>query len=933
MKIRRLGLITRIALLVVCVEVAAFGVLGWFYVDRFSKTFDEHLQMRMRLLGRMVANDELPISTISQRSIVSDLLGAPYLNGMVIGGNGRIIVSTNPANLGRSATSVSGFDAGWIADSAPDTRFIPSDDSLTAVFRIRDANGEPPLYSTVITISTSDLNATKHSIFRWGLLVSLLFILLSSAGIVFIAQRLITRRVNASLKVLKTVEDGDMNARIRVSSEDELGRLQHGINSMTEKVGNLLNQHRRNEEEIRATSRLLDSIVENIPNTIFLKRASDLSYVLFNKACERMLGFKREDMLGKNAYDLFSRETAEQLTVADRDVLRSPQILDIPEETLTTHDGSQLILHTQKLALYNDRSEAEYLLGISEDITERKNADSDLRIAATAFEAQEGMMITDANGMILRVNQAFINDTGFTAEELVGKTPRLLKSGRHDADFYRAMWQSINATGSWQGEIWDRRKNGEIYPKWLSISAVKGNDGAVTHYVGSHIDITERKSAEKEIRLLAYYDPLTRLPNRRLLMDRLQQAVASGVHTGREGALLLIDLDNFKTINDTLGHHIGDQLLQQIAQRLESCVRDGDTVARLGGDEFVVILENLSEHAFEAAAQAETVGEKILAALSQPYQFGAHEYHSAGSIGITLFNDKLQATGELLKQADIAMYQAKKAGRNTLRFFDPKMQASINARVSLESEMRQALEKRQFQLHYQIQVDSSHHPIGAEALIRWLHPERGMVSPVEFIPLAEESGLMLPIGHWVLDTACAQLKAWQQAPNTRDLLLAVNVSAKQFRQADFVAQMQATLQRHGINPTRLKLELTESLLLDDIEDTIATMNVLSEIGVQFSLDDFGTGYSSLQYLKRLPLDQLKIDRSFVRDIVTDNNDKAIVRTIAAMAKSMDISVIAEGVETEEQRQLLLKNGCSNFQGYLFSRPVPIEQLEALLQQT
>ena len=929
MKIR-LGLIGRIALLVVCVEVAAFGVLGWFYVDSFSKTFDEHLQLRMRLLGRMVANDELPINTISQRSIVRDLLGAPYLNGMVIGGNGRIIVSTDPSELGRLASSVPGFDAGWIADSAPDTRFIPGDDSLTAVFRLHGADGEPPLYSTLITISTSELNATKHSIFRWGLLVSLLFILLSSAGIVFIAQRLITRRVNASLKVLKTVENGDMDALIPVSSDDELGRLQHGINSMTEKVGDLLDQHRRNEAEIRATSRLLDSIVENIPNTIFLKRASDLSYVLFNKACERLMGFKRENMLGKNAYDLFSRETAEQLTAADRDVLRSPEIVDIPEETLTTRDGSQHVLHTQKLALYNDRSEAEYLLGISEDITERKKADSDLRIAATAFEAQEGMMITDANGMILRVNQAFTNDTGFTAEELVGKTPRLLKSGRHDADFYRAMWQSINATGTWQGEIWDRRKNGEIYPKWLSITAVKGSDGAVTHYVGSHIDITERKSAEKEIRLLAYYDPLTRLPNRRLLMDRLQQAMASGVHTGREGALLLIDLDNFKTINDTLGHHIGDQLLQQIAQRLESCVRDGDTVARLGGDEFVVILENLSEDAFEAAAQTETVGEKILAALNQPYQFGTHEYQSAGSIGIALFNDKLQATGELLKQADIAMYQAKKAGRNTLRFFDPKMQASITARVSLESEMRQALEKRQFQLHYQIQVDSAHHPIGAEALIRWLHPERGMVSPVEFIPLAEESGLMLPIGHWVLDTACAQLKAWQQEPNTRDLVLAVNVSAKQFRQADFVAQVQAVLQHHVINPTRLKLELTESLLLDDIEDTIATMNVLSEIGVQFSLDDFGTGYSSLQYLKRLPLDQLKIDRSFVRDIVTDNSDKAIVRTIAAMAKSMDISVIAEGVESEEQRQLLLKNGCSNFQGYLFSRPVPIEQFEALL---
>jgi len=555
-----------------------------------------------------------------------------------------------------------------------------------------------------------------------------------------------------------------------------------------------------------------------------------------------------------------------------------------------------------------------------------------LRIDATAFESHEGTMVTDAKGVILRVNQAFTNDTGYTAEEAVGQTARILKSGRHDAEFYKRMWESINRTGTWQGEIWDRRKNGEIYPKWLTITAVKDNDGVVTHYVGIHVDITERKAAENEIQLLAYYDLLTRLPNRRLLMDRLQQAIASGARTGRKGALLLIDLDNFKTLNDTLGHQVGDQLLQQIAQRLEACVRDGDTVARLGGDEFVVILENLSEHALDAASQIETVGEKILTSLRQPYQFATHKYESTASIGATLFNDKPQATNELLKQADIAMYQAKKAGRNALRFFDTKMQASITARVSLESELRKALEDRQFLLHYQIQVDSSHRPIGAEALIRWPHPERGMVPPAEFIPLSEETGLILPIGLWVLNTACAQLKIWELDAQTRDLVMAVNVSSKQFRQADFVAQVNAAIQRHAINPMRLELELTESLLLDDIEDTIATMNILSEIGVQFSLDDFGTGYSSLQYLKRLPLDQIKIDKSFVRDIATDMSDKAIVRTIVAMAKSLDISVIAEGVETEKQRQLLLKIGCAHFQGYLFGKPVPIAQFEALLKQ-
>jgi diguanylate cyclase (GGDEF)-like protein len=401
---------------------------------------------------------------------------------------------------------------------------------------------------------------------------------------------------------------------------------------------------------------------------------------------------------------------------------------------------------------------------------------------------------------------------------------------------------------------------------------------------------------------------------------------------------MFIDLDNFKTLNDTLGHDIGDILLQQVAKRLESCVREGDTVARLGGDEFVVMLEDLSEQAIEAAEQTETVGNKILAMLNQPYQLAAHEYRNTPSIGATLFNDNRQTTDELMKQADIAMYQAKKAGRNTLRFFDPQMQETVNAHAALEGELRKAYESKQFQLYYQIQVggiqaDGAHLTLGAEALIRWIHPERGVVSPIDFISMAEETGLILPIGEWVLETACAQIKTWEQDALTSELILAVNISAKQFLQPDFVAQVHAVIQRHAINPKRLKLELTESLLLENIDDTIATMSALNGIGVQFSLDDFGTGYSSLQYLKLLPLNQLKIDQSFVRDIALDSSDRAIVRTIIAMADSLNLNVIAEGVETEEQLKLLLNKNCIHYQGYLFGKPVPIEQFEALLKQS
>jgi len=450
--------------------------------------------------------------------------------------------------------------------------------------------------------------------------------------------------------------------------------------------------------------------------------------------------------------------------------------------------------------------------------------------------------------------------------------------------------------------------------------------------VGIHGNITERKQAEEKIQFQAYYDELTQLPNRRLFMDRLQHAYASTERTESTNALLFIDLDNFKSLNDTLGHDIGDLLLQHVAQRLESCVRNGDTVARLGGDEFMVLLENLSKEPMEASAQTEVISEKILAAISQPYTLEKYEYTCTASIGATLFSGLSLAPEELMKQADIAMYQAKKAGRNTVHFFDEEIQEVVTGRFLLEGELRKAVEHREFQLDYQLQVDYLNRPIGAEILIRWKHPLRGIVPPVQFIPLAEEIGLILPIGHWVLEQACAQIKLWERNALTSDLVLAVNVSAKQFRQRDFVHQVQDAVQRHAINPKHLKLELTEGMLLDNIEDTIVTMNHLSEFGVQFSLDDFGTGYSSLQYFKRLPLGQLKIDQSFVRDITTDSSDQAIVRTIIAMAKSMGLAVIAEGVETEGQREFLLNNGCLNYQGYLFSKPLPIEQFEGSLKQ-
>jgi diguanylate cyclase (GGDEF)-like protein/PAS domain S-box-containing protein len=553
-----------------------------------------------------------------------------------------------------------------------------------------------------------------------------------------------------------------------------------------------------------------------------------------------------------------------------------------------------------------------------------------LRVAAIAFETEEGMMVTDENAIIIQVNQAFTQLTGYTAEDAIGRNPSMLKSDRQEPEFFQRMWDNLRETNSWQGEIWNRRKNGEVYPEWLNITAVVGKDGKVTNYVGAFIDFTERKKAESEIYSLAFYDPLSQLPNRRMLLDRLRQAVATGVRNQTGGALLFIDLDNFKTLNDTKGHGIGDLMLVEVSKRLQECVREGDTVARFGGDEFVLLLEGLDEERSQAAVQARMVGEKVLEVLSQPYLLEGNEFHSSSSMGITLFVEYKEKLDELLKQADTAMYEAKKSGRNTLRFFDPVMQEELEVRAQLEAGLREALHKQEFRLYYQMQVDHTGHIVGAEVLLRWVHPERGLISPMQFIPLAEETGLILPIGRWVLESACRQIKAWEADRHTSDLQLAVNVSGRQFRQADFVRQVSEIIGNADINPLLLKLELTESIVLDDVPDTISKMQALRQIGVSFAMDDFGTGYSSLSYLTQLPLNQLKIDQSFVRHIGAKSTDATIIQTIIGMANNLSMEVIAEGVETQEQRDFLEINGCMLYQGYLFSLPVTIAEFDVLL---
>lgn len=553
-------------------------------------------------------------------------------------------------------------------------------------------------------------------------------------------------------------------------------------------------------------------------------------------------------------------------------------------------------------------------------------AEMEMQLAGTVFEASsDAIMITDARNLIIAVNAAFCEITGYREEEAIGQTPTILSSGKHDADFYRDMWQRLEETGRWSGEIWNRRKNGEIYVEWLTLNAVKNHRGETSHYVAIFADITEHKQAEEHVRHLAHYDALTDLPNRTLFSDRLGQALIKAQRNHGKAAVMFLDLDRFKVINDTLGHSIGDLLLQAVAARLTGCVREGDTVSRLGGDEFVILLPEIRD-----AEDTYVVAQKLLAAAALPFELRGHELHISASIGISFYPDDGASAEVLMRNADAAMYRAKEMGRNNYQFYHADMNARSFERLAMETSMRRALEQEQFELYYQPRYEMPGGGIvGVEALIRWHHPDLGLVLPVQFIPLAEETGLILPIGEWVLRTAATQGKAWQQA-GLPPLFMAVNISARQFRQIDFAGKVGQILQDTGFDPRWLELELTETTLMSHAEENVVTLSKLKAMGIRIAIDDFGTGYSSLGYLKRLPVDILKIDCSFVGDMTVSLDDAAIVEAIIAMARSLGLHVVAEGVETVEQSKFLQARKCDEMQGCYFSKPLPVDQLLPIL---
>ena len=677
------------------------------------------------------------------------------------------------------------------------------------------------------------------------------------------------------------------------------------------------------ESPVKETKEMYRSIVEDTFVGIYIIQNGLFAYV--NGQMAEIFGYKQEEMLFKAVREIVLPEDYE--LVAENIRRRIEGEIESIQYQFRGVKKDKTVIYIKVLGSKILYKGSPAVIGTLIDITESKRNDEQLRMAAKVFESTiEGVVVTDVEGKIQWVNPAFSKITGYSKEEALGKNPRILKSERHDDEFYRDMWRDIKAKGQWQGEIWNRRKNGETYPEWLTISAIRDELGKTIQYVSVFSDITERFQREERIKYQAYHDALTGLPNRSLLHDRLSMALTHAHRSGKMIAIMMLDLDRFKRINDTLGHPVGDILLQVVAKRLANTIRSGDTVSRLGGDEFAIILENIG-----SVENVIKVAQKILRRMEAPVQIKAHDLYISTSIGISLYPTDGQDADSLLKFADTAMYQAKQEGRNQYRLYTPKMNDKALQRLAMENELRKALDREEFLVYYQPKLDlSSGKVIGAEALVRWKHPQLGFLSPSEFIPLAEETGLIKPVGDFVLRAACKQNKYWQDK-GLNEICISVNLSAVQFQQKNLLHKVTHCLTEVGLNPAYLELEITESSAIQNPQMTVKTLKEFKKLGIQLSIDDFGTGYSSLGLLNQLPLDTLKIDKSFIRDITSDKDNQAIVSAIIAMSHNLGIKLVAEGVETKEQMAYLKEHQCDQIQGYLISPPIAAEQFEKFLQ--
>jgi len=686
-------------------------------------------------------------------------------------------------------------------------------------------------------------------------------------------------------------------------------------------------QQRQARNALRQSEAYLKAVTDAVPD-VFMVLDEQGTYLKVSTPQHELLAAEQSKLLNRRLQDVLPKEQADRFLEFIARTLDTDQPLSIEYSMQTLAGIRTFEARARRLEVMVGGRRAVVLL--ARDISDRVALELDQRIAAIAFESQQGMLVTDAQTRIIKANRAFSAITGYSEAEVLGQPTRILGSGHQGAEFYQQMWKALNESGGWQGEIWNRRKSGEAFPEWLTISAVHDAKGRLTNYVASLTDISERKDAEEKIQHLAFYDPLTNLPNRRLMRQRLEQALVVCHREQHYAALIFLDLDDFKNVNDLYGHQVGDGMLCQVAERLRHALRERDTVARFGGDEFVVLLEGLEVNATEAATQVEHIGRKLLQTLREPYLIKDQVFSSSASLGIVLFNDEQHTADELMQYADLSMYSAKAAGKDMLSFYDPQMQAVVSMRLELEEDIRRGLAQEEFVLYLQPQADAGGNVEGAEALVRWQHPARGLLAPGVFIDIAERSGLIESLDLAILRQGCELLARWAQQPQTATLSLAVNISARLLYRDDFVCQVRDILQQTGASALQLKLEITESLLLTDVDKAVSRMQLLRDMGVRFAIDDFGTGYSSMAYLQRLPLDQLKIDQSFVRGLPDDKGNIAIVRAILSMAEGLELEVIAEGVEHPAQQDILRLHGCRHFQGYLFGKPMSVDAFLELL---
>ena len=679
-----------------------------------------------------------------------------------------------------------------------------------------------------------------------------------------------------------------------------------------------------NQQVLLEERAVLQGIINSTPDLIFCKDPEGL-YLRCNEAFEHFFDAPESEIKGKTDYDFVAPDIANFFRSKDKSMLEK-NATQINEEAVTYPDGSEILLETLKTPLKNASGHTLGVLGISRDITQQRQSEDKLKIAGQVFDSSnEGIFVTDLDNNIIEINHAFSKITGYGKDEVLGKSPRLLRSGFQSVDFYRQLWEAVKTDGSWSGEILNRRKNGETYHQSLSICTIKNEQGDIQKHIAVMADIDESKKAQEHIQFLAQHDVLTGLPNRILLTDRLQQALLTAERNSQHVAVLYLDLDRFKFVNDSLGHSVGDELLIEVAQRLSNQVREEDTVARTGGDEFTVLLLNTD------APGAGYVAKHLIDSISEPFKINGHELYVTLSVGISLYPENGDNGQALRQKADTAMYRSKNSGRCQYQFFTEEMQTEMLRKIELENDLRFALERNELALVYQPQIDIiTSKIIGCEALLRWKHPDKGYISPVDFIPIAEETGLINPIGDWVLSTATQQLQQWLFRGYS-DFVMAVNISGVQFSGHNLVTKIDNLIQQKNIPAHNLEVEITESIAMKDIELTLKQLNEISKLGVLISLDDFGTGYSSLSYLKKFPINKLKIDQSFIFDMLKDKESESIVDTVISLASSLGLETIAEGVETKEHMDTLKLKGCNQIQGYYFSKPIPAEQFIQLLE--